>query len=257
MRRTLFAITALVLLARLSFASDVVHNWEVMERADGIPTIALYSDSNMTIKLTAEEVLPREGGGLQVEHVTAEIHTVKNLHPDTARAGAGIHTDILGVWWRGGDDNGDLRSPTELVVRHIPVRNLSCTKISFKQIHIHQKMGEVLLSLPVQGIESMALPKLIDRWIDRGMPCRLSAYGFLARERKKAKEEQDELDRIDGLKEEASTMGDILLLTNQKLILCELDSHCEKQIHKEVASCKENNKGKYIEACIRAISAKN
>ena len=226
-----------------------------MERADGIPTIALYSDSNLTIKLTAEEVLPREGGGWQVEHVTAEIHTVKNLHPDTARAGAGILTDILGVGWRGEDGNIDLRSPTELVVRHIPVRFLSCRELSFKQVSVPQ--NEVLLSLPVRGIESMAFPKLIDQWIDRYWPCRRSAYEFLARERKKAKEEQDELDRIDKLKEEASTMGDILLLTNQKLMLCEFDSHCENRMHKEMASCKDNNKGKYIEACIRAISAKN
>ncbi|MDG2442846.1 MAG: hypothetical protein P8M13_06305 [Luminiphilus sp.] len=68
-----------------------------------------------------------------------------------------------------------------------------------------------------------------------------------------AKARQDLLDSADRAKEKAMDDGDVLLLTNQRLLRCAFDPVCEKKLLAGVDECKKSNQGNFVESCVRAI----
>ena len=63
----------------------------------------------------------------------------------------------------------------------------------------------------------------------------------------------DRLEKKDAEKEITFDQEALLLLTNQRLMLCRFDSECEKKFLAEAAGCESGNNGRYVESCIRAI----
>jgi len=294
--RSLIAIAALVasIGASAGGASGVKENWVVTEWAKGIPKTAVYSDSNMRIKLTAQETLPREGGGWRVDFVTAEIYSSQNLLGRTQKRWE-KRLDILGYRTSLWSENVQQINARKLVVKNIPVFSFWCSAPAFTQYST--RMGAVHLSFPIQEIESMEYHKLLERWRDSSPILRESKYQsipsaasrmdesglatlseeqrsqegewyqpesctqvfeeYVERRRQKEAEKQAQLDYADSLTEEAHSQGDVMLVTNQKLLECKLEPECESQVLAEVDVCKKTTEGRYVESCIRAIEPPN
>jgi len=294
--KLLIAVVAMVsgVFSSGSIASDVRDNWDITKWEDGIPKTAVYSDSNMRIKLTAQENLPREGGGWKVEFVTAEIYSSKNLLGRTEnRLTRKGDLNILGLGVRLWSENVRQINSQNLAVKNIPVLSLWCGTPAFTQFST--SMGAIHLSFPIQEIESMEYHKLLDRWRDsspvlrksKSQPipsaasrmdesdldalseeqrsqegewyqpesCTQAFEKYLERGRQKEAERQAQLDYSSSLIEEAHSQGDVMLVTNQKLLECKFEPQCETQVLEEVDVCKKTKEGKYIESCIRAIEA--
>ena len=157
------------------------------------------------------------------------------------------------------------------------------------------KRDAIHVSFPIQEIESMEYHKLLEQWRDsspilrksrsqyipsaasqmdesglatlseeqrsqEGMwyqpeSCTQAYEEYLERERQRAAEEQAQRDYVDGLIDGANSQGDVMLVTNQKLLECKLEPECESQVLAEVDVCKKTTEGKYTESCIRAIEA--
>lgn len=63
----------------------------------------------------------------------------------------------------------------------------------------------------------------------------------------------DRLDKKDVEKEITFDQEALLLLINQRLMLCRFEPECEKKFLTETAGCESQNHGRYTESCIRSI----
>ena len=276
--RLLIAIAALAASVSVGAggASGVKENWVVKEWTDGFPKTAVYSDNNMTISLIAQEILPREGGGWKVDFVTAEIYSSQNLLGKTEGRSRQRSLNILGWLTRSWHSEVQHINSRELVVKDIPVPSLWCDfPVGFTQ---YTPSEAIHVSFPIQEIESMEYHKLLEQWRDsspilrknrrqyipsaaskmdesdlatlseeqrsqEGMwyqpeSCTQAYEGYLERERQKAAEEQAQQDYVDGLIDDANSQGDVMLVTNQKLLECKLEPECESQVLGEMSAKK-------------------
>lgn len=134
------------------------YEWDVTIGEHGIPSEIFYSDERMSISLTPQAFLQRQGGGWKVDLFTIEAIVDEPFHPSTATGG--ILTSVLGGIYSPSKSQFKLVSPNHIVITDASV---GCSELALRQWRLFTDPQKPVF-LREALVDRMEFARAIDMW---------------------------------------------------------------------------------------------